>query len=122
MLDSELMARSGCPIATTLDLVGDKWSLVIVRDMLIGKRRYGEFLASPEGITTNILADRLKRMEELGLVSKTPYQEHPPRYEYALTRSGVALLPVLQAMCRWGNENIPDTWSPPDSFMKRRVR
>ena len=122
MLDLECVTRSGCPIAATLDLVGDKWSLVIVRDMLIGKRRYGEFLASPEGITTNILADRLKRMEELGLVSKKPYQEHPPRYEYALTRSGVALLPVLQAMCRWGNKNIPGTWTPPDSFMKRRVR
>lgn len=122
MLDLELMTRSGCPIAVTLDLVGDKWSLVIVRDMLMGKRRYGQFLASPEGITTNILADRLKRMEEYGLVSKDPYQEHPLRYEYALTPTGVSLLPVLQAMCRWGNRNIPDTWTPPESFMKRRVR
>jgi DNA-binding HxlR family transcriptional regulator len=122
MLDFDLMTRSGCPIATTLDLVGDKWSLVIVRDMLIGKRRYGEFLASPEGITTNILADRLKRMEQYGLVSKEPYQENPPRYDYALTPTGVSLLPVLQAMCRWGNRNIRDTWTPPESFMKRRVR
>ena len=122
MLDLELKTRSGCPIATTLDLVGDKWSLVIARDMLIGKRRYGQFLASPEGITTNILADRLKRMEDFGLVSKQPYQEHPLRHEYALTPMGVSLLPVLQAMCRWGNRNIPDTWTPPESFMKRRVR
>jgi DNA-binding HxlR family transcriptional regulator len=116
------MTRSGCPIAATLDLVGDKWSLVIVRDMLMGKRRYGEFLASPEGITTNILADRLKRMEDLGLVSKAPYQQHPPRYDYDLTRAGVSLLPVLQAMCRWANKNIPDTWTPPKKFMKRRVK
>jgi len=122
MLDLELKTRSGCPIATTLDLVGDKWSLVIARDMLIGKRRYGQFLASPEGITTNILADRLKRMDDFGLVSKQPYQEHPLRHEYALTPMGVSLLPVLQAMCRWGNRNIPDTWTPPESFMKRRVR
>lgn len=122
MLDLDLITRSGCPIAATLDLVGDKWSLVIVRDMLIGKRRYGEFLASPEGITTNILADRLKRMEELGLVSKAPYQQHPPRYDYDLTRAGVSLLPVLQAMCRWANKNIPDTWTPPKKFMKRRVK
>ena len=122
MLNLELMTRSGCPIAATLDLVGDKWSLVIVRDMLMGKRRYGEFLASPEGITTNILADRLKRMEDLGLVSKTPYQQHPPRYDYALTPAGVSLLPVLQAMCRWANKNIPDTWTPPKKFMKRRVK
>ena len=122
MLDVELMTRSGCPIAATLDLVGDKWSLVIVRDMLVGKRRYGQFLASPEGITTNILADRLKRMEQYGLVSKEPYQEHPRRYDYVLTPTGISLLPVLQAMCRWGNRNIPDTWTPPESFMKRRVR
>ena len=122
MLDLELMTRSGCPIATTLDLVGAQWSLVIVRDMLMGKRRYGQFLASPEGITTNILADRLKRMEQYGLVSKEPYQEHPRRYDYALTPTGISLLPVLQAMCRWGNRNIPDTWTPPESFMKRRVR
>jgi DNA-binding HxlR family transcriptional regulator len=122
MLDLDLMTRSGCPIAVTLDLVGDKWSLVIVRDMLMGKRRYGQFLASPEGITTNILADRLKRMEAYGLVSKQPYQERPLRYEYALTSTGVSLLPVLQAMCRWGNRNIPDTWTPPESFMKRRDR
>lgn len=113
--------RSGCPIATTLDFVGDKWSLVIVRDMLTGKKRFGEFLASPEGIPTNILADRLRRMEEAGLISKARYQEHPVRHEYSLTRKGVSLLPVLQAMCRWANRHFADTWVPPESFMKRRV-
>jgi len=122
MLDLEHFTRSPCPIAVTLDLVGDKWSLVIVRDMLVGKRRYGEFLASPEGIPTNILADRLKRLEACGLVSKRPYQDHPPRHEYDLTPSGVALLPVLQAISRWGNSNIPGTWKPPKKFMKRTVK
>ena len=122
MLDLEHFARSPCPIAVTLDLVGDKWSLVIVRDMLVGKRRYGEFLASPEGIPTNILANRLKRLEACGLVSKRPYQDRPPRYEYDLTPSGVSLLPVLQAISRWGNRNIPDTWTPPKKFMKRKVK
>ena len=112
--------RSGCPIASTLDLVGDKWSLVIVRDMINGKTRFGGFLDSPEGITTNILASRLKRMEEAGLVEKTPYQTNPTRYDYALTEMGEALLPVVQEMCRWGNRYIPDTWIPPESFMARR--
>lgn len=113
--------RSGCPIATTLDLVGDRWSFVIIRDMLTGKKRYSTFLASPEGITTNILADRLKRMEKAGLISKRPYQKRPVRQEYVLTPRGEALLPVLQAICRWANRQFPDTWTPPASFMKRRV-
>ena len=109
--------RSGCPIASTLDLVGDRWSLVIVRDLINGKRRYNEFLASPERIPTNILANRLKRMEAFGLVRKRPYQERPRRNEYLLTRKGSDLLTVLQAICRWGNAHIPDTWIPPASFM-----
>jgi DNA-binding HxlR family transcriptional regulator len=113
--------RSGCPIATTLDLVGDRWSLVIVRDMLTGKRRYGEFLASPEGITTNILADRLKRMEETGLIARTPYQRRPVRHDYALTEKGETLRPVLQEMCMWANRHFRDTWTPPASFMERRA-
>lgn len=110
-------SRSGCPIATTLDCLGDSWTLVIVRDMTTGKKRYGEFLESPEGITTNILASRLSRMEELGLITKSPYQTNPVRNEYHLTDAGHDLTPVLQAMCRWGNKHYPDTWVPPESFM-----
>jgi len=111
-------ARSGCPIATTLDLVGDKWSLVLIRDMLTGKSRFGEFLASPESIPTNILASRLKRMEELGLVTRAPYQTRPPRHAYQLTAMGRALAPILQSICRWANQYFPDTWTPPESFME----
>lgn len=118
MTGSEIeFPRSGCPIANTLDLVGDRWSLVVVRDMINGKRRYGEFLESPERITTSVLADRLGRMEASGLVEKAAYQANPPRYEYGLTRQGRALLPVLQAMCRWANEFIPGTWVAPPPFM-----
>lgn len=117
MEHAQIASRSGCPIATTLDFVGDKWSLVIVRDMLTGKKRYGEFLASPEGIPTNILANRLKRMAACGLISRRPYQEKPTRFEYALTEMGESLLPILQSMCRWANGHIPDTWTPPESFM-----
>jgi DNA-binding HxlR family transcriptional regulator len=110
--------RSGCPIASTLDLVGDKWSLVIVRDMVTGKKRFGEFMASPEGIKTNVLTSRLRRMEEVGLVMRQAYQANPQRFEYLLTERGAALLPVLQEMCRWANKYIDDTWVPPESFMK----
>jgi DNA-binding HxlR family transcriptional regulator len=110
--------RSGCPIATTLDLVGDKWTLVITRDLINGKRRFGDLLDSPEGIPTNILADRLKRMAAAGLVEKRAYQQRPVRYEYHLTEKGEALLPVLQEMCRWANAYYPDTWVPPEQFMQ----
>ena len=112
--------RSGCPIATTLDLVGDRWTLVIVRDMLTGKKRFGEFLGSPERITTNILTDRLVRMEQAGLVDKTAYQTRPPRFEYRLSKKGTALLPVVQEICRWANRFMPETWTPPESFMAKR--
>lgn len=111
--------RSGCPIATTLDLVGDRWSLVIVRDMLGGKKRFGEFADSPEHIPTNILAARLKKMEAAGLVVRAPYQTRPVRHEYSLTELGESLLPVLQEICRWANAQIPGTWTPPASFMDR---
>ena len=113
--------RSGCPIATTLDLVGDRWTLVILRDLFTGKKRFAQFLGSPEKITTNILTDRLSTMESTGLVTRAVYQKHPPRYEYTLTRKGETLLPVLQEMCRWANAHIPGTWTPPESFMTRKV-
>jgi DNA-binding HxlR family transcriptional regulator len=118
----EREARSGCPIATTLDIVGDRWTLVVLRDLLTGKSRFSQFLDSPERITTNVLTDRLVTMERAGLVTKTAYQQHPRRFDYALTRKGEALLPVLQEMCRWANAHAPGTWIPPKSFMSRKVR
>ncbi|MPZ56346.1 MAG: transcriptional regulator [Rhizobiales bacterium] len=119
--NTDIAFRSGCPIATTLDLVGDRWSLVIVRDMIVGKAKFGDFLASPERIPTNILAARLKRMEAAGLVAKRTYQINPARYAYRLSDKGMALLPVLQNMCRWANAYVPGTWTPPESFMAPRV-
>ena len=113
--------RSGCPIATTLDMVGDRWSLVLVRDMVVGKTKFGEFLASPERVPTNILTDRLKRMEQAGLVVKRAYQTNPARFQYELSEKGMALLTVLQDMCRWANKYVPGTWTPPESFMARKV-
>lgn len=115
-------SRSGCPIATTLDIVGDRWTLIILRDMLNGKKRFSEFLDSPEQITTNVLTDRLVLMEAAGLVEKNPYQLRPKRFEYLLTEKGHGLLPVLQEMCRWANRFMPETWTPPSSFMNRQVQ
>jgi DNA-binding HxlR family transcriptional regulator len=101
--------RSPCAVACTLDLVGDKWSLLVVRDLLRGNVTYGELQNSPEGIPTNILADCLKRLEEAGLLAKSAYQEHPVRYAYELTEKGKALGDVLLAFVRWGKKHIPGT-------------
>ncbi len=119
---SKRFPRSGCPIATTADLVGDRWTLVVVRDMLTGKKHFTDFLASPERISTSILSDRLAFMEEIGLVQKKAYLERPIRFQYTLTEKGLGLLPVLQEVSRWANRFLPETWTPPDDFMKRRPR
>lgn len=102
-------ARSACAVANSLDIVGDKWSLLVVRDLLHGKRTYGELVNSPERIPTNILADRLRRLEGAGIIVGTPYQQHPTRYAYTLTSKGSALGDVLLAFVRWGRQHIPGT-------------
>ncbi len=104
--------RSFCPIASALDIMGDKWTLLVIRDLFLGKHRYGEFQASPEVIPTNILAERLKRLEATGLVVKEYYQDNPPRAEYYLTRRGADLAPVLRAMREWGEKHIDGTYVP----------
>ena len=107
--DSPGFKRSPCAVANTLDLIGDKWSLLVVRDLLLGKRTYGELADSPEGIPTNILAERLKRLESAGIISSAAYQDRPVRYAYSLTKKGAALGDVLLAIVRWGKEYIPGT-------------
>lgn len=104
--------RSDCPIANVLDVVGDKWTFLVIRDLRLGKRTYGELLDSPEGIPTNILADRLKRLEESGIIESEPYQERPPRYAYTLTKKGEELGEVLLAMLHWGKRHIKGTRMP----------
>jgi DNA-binding HxlR family transcriptional regulator len=114
--------RSPCPIANVLDIVGDKWTLLVVRDLLLyGKHRYGEFQTSPEAIPTNILAERLKRLEAAGLVKKALYQDNPPRAEYFLTRKGADLGPILQAMGQWGQQYIPGVVIP-EKFKSAEIR
>jgi DNA-binding HxlR family transcriptional regulator len=105
--------RSWCPIACTLDLIGDRWTLLIVRDLFLGRQRFDEFRRSPEGIATNILTDRLRRLEELGLVARTPSENHRSRGTYQLTARGQSLRPVMRAFVAWGLENIPGTKAEP---------
>ena len=94
--------RSRCPVACTLDVLGDRWSLLVIRDIVRGKSRFAEFLASPEGIPTNILADRLKRLTAKRIIKGRRYSQHPPRLEYSLTAKGEDLRPVMRAMVDWG--------------------
>ena len=101
--------RSDCPIAGALDVVGDRWTLLVLRDLFRGKQRYGEFAESDEGIPTNLLADRLARLEKLGLVTSELYQEKPKRYAYALTAQGRTLKPILRELALWGQQNVAGT-------------
>ena len=112
--------RSTCPIACTLDVLGDKWTLLIIRDLFFGKTTYGQFLASNEGIPTNILAERLKRLVNAGIINKEQYQERPVRYAYQLTKKGQDLSHVLMAMVAWGHKHVPGTNSPNE--IKKRIK
>jgi len=104
--------RSSCPIAGSLDLLGDRWSLLVIRDLFRGLSRYSEFSGSPEGIPTNVLAERLVRLEESGLIASEPYQQNPIRYAYTLTPKGRTLKPILAALGLWGAKNVAGTKIP----------
>lgn len=108
--------RSKCPLSIALEFIGDKWSLIVIRDMCLGKTKYCDFQSSQEGIPTNILASRLRGLEENGLLVKRPYQNKPVRYEYFLTPKGADLLPVLQQLVMWTQKHVPDCGEPPDGF------
>jgi DNA-binding HxlR family transcriptional regulator len=93
-------------VAKTLEVVGDRWTLLIVRDLLAGTRRFQDLLESQPGIVPNILSDRLKLMEEHALVTRHFYSDHPPRAEYALTEKGRGLGVVVGALATWGGEHV----------------
>jgi DNA-binding HxlR family transcriptional regulator len=114
--------RSRCPVACTLDVIGDKWSLLIVRDLLLGRSSYSEFLNAGEGIPTNILARRLRRLEEAGLVEKRVARGPRRRFEYRLTATGRGLGPIVKVLVEWGRSQIRGTRSPapPGSTASRR--
>ncbi len=93
-----------CPIAAALELVGEKWALLVVREIALGARRFGAIVAGT-GAPRDRIAARLKTLEAAGVIRRTPYQQHPRRDEYQLTDSGRALLPVLDALLAWGAEH-----------------
>lgn len=103
--------RSGCPINLTLEILGDKWSLLILRDMMFGgKRHFRELLTkSEEGIASNILADRLRTLVEQGILTRSSDPSHKQKAIYSLTEQGIELLPVLAQMAVWGRKYLPVT-------------
>jgi DNA-binding HxlR family transcriptional regulator len=103
--------RSGCPINLTLEVLGDRWSLLIIRDMIFGNRRhFRELLSrSEEGISSNILADRLKTLVAQGIMTRADDPSHRQKALYSLTERGIQLLPVLAHMAAWGRRHLPVT-------------
>jgi DNA-binding HxlR family transcriptional regulator len=106
--------RSTCPAACALDIAGDRWTLLIVRDLLRGRTTYGALAGSDEAIPTNILAARLRRMQQAGLIVAKPYQTRPLRHAYELTAKGRDLGEVLAALARWGKRHVRGTRIPPE--------
>ena len=106
------MARSyeidHCPVARTLDLIGERWTVLLLRDLLLhGSRRFQDFQDALPGVAPNTLSTRLKSMEDDGLVERVMYSERPPRLEYVLTDKGRSLGPVVKAMREWGLKHPP---------------
>jgi len=95
-----------CPVAKSLELVGERWTLLVVRDLLQGARRFQDLQKSLKGIAPNILSDRLKLMEDHGLVRRRIYSDHPPRAEYALTGRGKEMGVVVGALAAWGSRHV----------------
>jgi DNA-binding HxlR family transcriptional regulator len=108
--------RSGCPVSCTLEFIGDKWSLLIIRDMLVFKKStYNEFLSSPEKIATNILNDRLVRLAKIGLIT---YTGTAKRKKYSLTKMGLDLKPVLESIAMFGTKHFKET----RKYLKERMK
>jgi DNA-binding HxlR family transcriptional regulator len=109
-------AQMHCSLARSLEVIGDWWSPLIVRDVWLGLRRFDQ-LVEDLGISRNLLADRLSHLVEHGIVERNPYQERPVRYEYTLAQAGCALVPILQALTAWG-----DQWAMPAGGPPLRLR
>lgn len=100
-------SQAACPVARTLDVVGDRWTILVLRDLSWGRRKFSALQASLGGISANLLSDRLKKLEQSGMVEQVAYSAHPPRFEYKLSEKGRAFVPVLVAMREYGEE-----WEP----------
>ena len=115
------MARSydqHCPIAMTLDIIGERWTIIIIRDLYFGRSRFNELLEASPGMSTKILSERLKLLEAHGLVERRVYSEHPLRAEYTLTERGLSLEPVLNAIGEWGGRHLVRPEDAPELLAK----
>ncbi|MBI4971257.1 MAG: helix-turn-helix transcriptional regulator [Candidatus Omnitrophica bacterium] len=106
----ETECRSCCPVANALDVLGDRWTLLVIRDLFMNKHEYHEFLSGPEGIATNILSDRLKRLTSTGIIDLMRHPKHKNKKLYYLTQAGKDLLPILVELILWGGvyRAVPD--------------
>ena len=126
MVDAEAsrtQGRSGCPISLTLEVLGDHWSLIVIRDIMFGNRRHFRELltGSPERIASNVLADRLKRLVEAGLLTRAADLSHKQKAIYSLTETAIQLAPLLVYMAIWGNRHLPagaEYIAPTEAFEK----
>jgi DNA-binding HxlR family transcriptional regulator len=109
---------AACSVARTLDVLGDTWSVLLLRELFLGAHRFDQ-IQQHLGIARNILAARLKRLVEHGLIDKRLYQAHPPRFEYHLTRKGVDLQPVLVGLMHWGDRYVADAGGGPVALEHR---
>lgn len=101
---NEIKELPACPVETTLSLIGDKWKVLILRDLITGTKRFGELKKSIGTVSQKVLTAQLRNMEENGLVHRKVYAEVPPRVEYSLTELGQSLKPILDALQNWGEE------------------
>ena len=104
MSDNKSKELPVCPVETTLTLIGDKWKVLILRDLMPGKKRFGELKKSIGSVSQKVLTSQLRDMESSGLVNRKVYAEVPPRVEYSLTELGLSLQPVLDALSDWGTD------------------
>lgn len=107
-----------CSIARALEVVGERWTLLLVRSVLLGVRRFDE-LQAHTGVTRSVLTSRLRRLADEGVLERRPYQERPTRYEYRLTDKGLALWPVIEHLRQWGDEHYPEPEGPPVEVVHR---
>lgn len=114
------LENEACPVARGLSVIGERWTLLILRDCFLGVRRFDDFQASL-GITRHLLADRLKTLEAKGLLRRDQYQERPPRFEYRLTETGRDLFPVMVTLITWANGALPSPQDAPYRLVSRQT-
>ena len=110
--------KESCPVARGLSVVGDRWTILVLRDCFLGIRRF-EQIHERLGITRHILADRLRKLETAGVLRREPYQRRPLRHQYHLTEQGKALYPLIVTLIEWANTNVPHAGEPSVTLVSR---